>query len=140
MHRLKPIYINLKQTLPVTSFHNTEMNSRINYVLITFYLLKLFERQWKRNIMLLCIRNLFSFHLTDGQWSDWTTWSDCSETCGGGIKMKTRQCTNPPPSATGQTCQGPTSEVEQCSTSSCRVGELSFALFKTIHLFQAAHQ
>ncbi len=94
----------------------------------------------KRKHGVIVSRKLYSFHLTDGQWSDWTTWSDCSETCGGGIRMKTRQCTNPPPSGTGQPCQGSTSEVEKCSTSSCRVGELSFALLKTIHLAQAEPQ
>ncbi len=54
--------------------------------------------------------------------------------------MKTRQCTNPPPSESGQTCQGSVTEVEKCSTSSCRVGKLSFAPLKKINLSQAVCQ
>ena len=34
--------------------------------------------------------------VVDGQWSDWSAWSECDEKCGLGSKRRTRQCTNPP--------------------------------------------
>ena len=33
----------------------------------------------------------------DGDWSEWTTWDDCSTTCGSGKKARTRICNNPTP-------------------------------------------
>lgn len=30
-----------------------------------------------------------------GQWSAWSKWSECSRTCGGGVKYQERHCNNP---------------------------------------------
>ncbi|XP_022084521.1 sushi, von Willebrand factor type A, EGF and pentraxin domain-containing protein 1-like [Acanthaster planci] len=55
----------------------------------------------------------------DGGWSEWTEWSDCSRSCEGGTQTRRRSCTNPRPAYGGSTCDGPTSETQQCNTGPC---------------------
>lgn len=31
----------------------------------------------------------------DGQWGNWTEYSECSRTCGGGVSIASRECDNP---------------------------------------------
>ncbi|XP_072179385.1 uncharacterized protein [Diadema setosum] len=54
-----------------------------------------------------------------GNWSEWTEWSPCSESCGGGIWNRTRECTNPPPNEHGMPCEGHDFEEEACNTQKC---------------------
>nr|DBA25392.1 TPA: hypothetical protein GDO54_012926 [Pyxicephalus adspersus] len=56
---------------------------------------------------------------TDGNWSDWTPWSECSATCGGGFQNRYRFCTDPPPSGTGLPCEGPDREEQPCNLQPC---------------------
>ena len=49
--------------------------------------------------------------------SFWSNWSDCSVSCGGGYKTKTRNC--PIPDVSGQT-SCPFSNSIACSTESCK--------------------
>ena len=48
------------------------------------------------------INHLKSF--TDGNWTDWSEWSPCSETCGSGNQTQTRTCDNPRPDFGGNNC------------------------------------
>ena len=48
----------------------------------------------------------------DGQWSGWST---CSKTCGGGVQTKT--CNNPAPFCGGSNCSGSNSQA--CNTQAC---------------------
>lgn len=56
----------------------------------------------------------------DGGYSDWSA-SPCSVTCGGGIQILTRTCTNPPPSNCGKDCSrlGPVIMTKTCNTQKC---------------------
>ena len=58
-----------------------------------------------------------------GGYSDWSEWSVCSKTCDGGVKNRTRSCTNPSPSNGGQTCTdqglGPDEETSACNVNPC---------------------
>lgn len=49
-----------------------------------------------------------------GGWSQWTEWSQCSKSCGKGIKQRQRECNNPIPLNGGKLCAGPNSEIEMC--------------------------
>ncbi|KAJ8319787.1 hypothetical protein KUTeg_001374 [Tegillarca granosa] len=52
----------------------------------------------------------------DGQWSEWSSYSLCSVTCGDGTKTRTRTCTNPSPRNGGNNCTGGAEQTETCST------------------------
>lgn len=53
----------------------------------------------------------------DGSWKMWATWKDCSVTCGGGQRNRTRECNLPKHG--GESCQGPVLETEDCNTQEC---------------------
>ncbi|XP_063781355.1 SCO-spondin-like [Pseudophryne corroboree] len=55
----------------------------------------------------------------NGNWSQWTPWSDCSSTCGGGFQNRYRFCTEPAPSGGGSPCEGPDREEEPCNLEHC---------------------
>jgi hypothetical protein len=52
----------------------------------------------------------------NGGWSNWTMNSTCSVTCGGGIQLYTRSCTNPSPNEIGTSCVGESYYEEVCNT------------------------
>ena len=43
----------------------------------------------------------------------------CDKTCGGGIQLRTRNCTNPPPTNGGLPCAGTREEDRRCNNASC---------------------
>ena len=50
-----------------------------------------------------------------GQWGPWSSWSQCSETCGfGGTQFRTRTC-----SSNVASCVGPDRETRKCNHGSC---------------------
>ncbi|XP_052793992.1 SCO-spondin-like [Mya arenaria] len=51
-----------------------------------------------------------------GNWSPWTQWTPCSETCGLGFQGRTRSCTNPAPQFGGTFCEGIDTEKSECAT------------------------
>ena len=48
--------------------------------------------------------------------------SVCSGTCGEGIKIQTRSCSEPPSSCGGKYCEGPDLQFVQCNVSACCPG------------------
>ncbi|XP_065925067.1 A disintegrin and metalloproteinase with thrombospondin motifs adt-1-like [Magallana gigas] len=50
----------------------------------------------------------------DGNWSDWSTWGECSKTCGHGEGTRIRTCANPPPQHGGKDCPGVGLESRKC--------------------------
>lgn len=56
-----------------------------------------------------------------GGYSEWTGFESCTRTCGEGILIRRRNCTNPPPAHGGRDCSnlGPSMESIKCNTQKC---------------------
>lgn len=57
----------------------------------------------------------------DGNWSFWTSWSDCDVTCANGTQTRTRTCTNPVPAYSGQNCAGDSVDTNICVKEPCPI-------------------
>ncbi|XP_057313086.1 SCO-spondin-like isoform X2 [Hydractinia symbiolongicarpus] len=56
-----------------------------------------------------------------GGWSEWSSYTSCSSTCGVGTQSRTRSCNNPAPSNGGTECSGSAIERPSCFSSPCPV-------------------
>ncbi|CAO2609839.1 A disintegrin and metalloproteinase with thrombospondin motifs 18, partial [Lemmus lemmus] len=61
-----------------------------------------------------------------GQWSAWSKWSECSRTCGGGVKYQERHCSNPKPQYGGKFCPGSSRIYKLCNINPCNENSLDF--------------
>ncbi|XP_078377130.1 SCO-spondin-like isoform X1 [Oculina patagonica] len=59
--------------------------------------------------------------VVDGGWGDWSDWSACSESCGPGSSIRSRQCNNPAPGPGGKPCTGHPVSSKSCNEGSCPV-------------------
>ena len=70
-----------------------------------------------------CIATSFYYFLcliaVDGQWGPFSNWSSCSQTCGGGVRTRQRECNNPPPSNGGLDCVGSEVRQRRCNNDAC---------------------
>ncbi|KAH3784823.1 hypothetical protein DPMN_162894 [Dreissena polymorpha] len=62
----------------------------------------------------------------DGWWTEWGSWSQCTRSCGGGIKSRTRECNNPRPQYGGNTCTGPEVIHKMCNLVDCESSQGDF--------------
>uniref|UniRef100_A0A8D3A117 Adhesion G protein-coupled receptor B3 n=1 Tax=Scophthalmus maximus TaxID=52904 RepID=A0A8D3A117_SCOMX len=53
----------------------------------------------------------------DGQWQEWSSWSDCSVTCANGTQQRTRQCSAA--AHGGSECRGHWAESRECHNPDC---------------------
>ncbi|XP_046591937.1 A disintegrin and metalloproteinase with thrombospondin motifs 7-like [Neodiprion lecontei] len=61
-----------------------------------------------------------------GGWGKWSKTSDCSRTCGGGVKYSERDCDNPTPKDGGRYCLGERKRFSTCNTQPCDPKKPSF--------------
>ena len=57
----------------------------------------------------------------DGKFSEWSSFSACDRSCGGGKQFRTRQCNNPPAVFEGKPCEGPSRQEQLCNTHECPI-------------------
>ncbi|CAC5398721.1 A disintegrin and metalloproteinase with thrombospondin motifs 5,A disintegrin and metalloproteinase with thrombospondin motifs 18,A disintegrin and metalloproteinase with thrombospondin motifs 16 [Mytilus coruscus] len=62
----------------------------------------------------------------DGGWSEWSIWSECSRSCGGGVTKRERQCNKPLPQYGGMPCQGDDKVYKMCNIKVCPNGDGDF--------------
>ncbi|KAI8496157.1 Thrombospondin type 1 repeat-containing protein [Branchiostoma belcheri] len=53
----------------------------------------------------------------DGSWKEWSDWTECSATCGGGRQQRARECE--PPQHGGAACRGNRLDTQSCNTHDC---------------------
>ncbi|CAN7994178.1 unnamed protein product, partial [Ixodes hexagonus] len=59
--------------------------------------------------------------LVHGGWSPWSAWSQCTVSCGGGIRTRSRRCNSPKPALGGKACQGNDVQTDFCNSDTCPV-------------------
>ncbi|XP_064611675.1 A disintegrin and metalloproteinase with thrombospondin motifs 18-like [Liolophura sinensis] len=67
-----------------------------------------------------------SLEAVNGGWSDWGVWSECSRTCGGGVRQRDRRCDNPRPLYGGEPCNGISRSYRLCNTQDCDTSKEDF--------------
>nr|XP_022308447.1 sushi, von Willebrand factor type A, EGF and pentraxin domain-containing protein 1-like isoform X3 [Crassostrea virginica] len=64
--------------------------------------------------------NQCQVQIVNGEWSPWTSFSECSASCAGGIKTRSRQCNSPAPDPDGRPCDANgANETIVCNTEDC---------------------
>ena len=65
----------------------------------------------------------------NGNWGVWGEWGTCQAECGDGVRIRTRLCNDPTPSAEGRNCpivNGTAGrEEEACNEGECKGGRTS---------------
>ena len=61
--------------------------------------------------------------LVDGQWTEWKADGPCSVTCGTGIHLFYRECSNPAPENGGHQCEGDRIKQTECYQEYCCPGK-----------------
>lgn len=64
----------------------------------------------------------------DGGWSEWSSYTNCSRECGGGLQYMQRKCDNPKPAYGGASCKGEAKELNKqlCNTQECPSGQKDY--------------
>ncbi|XP_046560531.1 uncharacterized protein LOC124269544 [Haliotis rubra] len=57
--------------------------------------------------------------IVNGNWGEWSKKTECSVSCGGGTRSRSRRCDSPPPDEGGDACDGVSEETEQCNIDAC---------------------
>lgn len=99
--------------------HNWMRTSLPNETIL-FYFSDIFSKNQAVVLLYWLCRNFVCIHFpVDGNFSAWSSWGQCSKTCGGGRQKRTRSCSAPPPSTCGGNCVGDIEEFIDCNTQSC---------------------
>ena len=82
----------------------------------------------------LLLTERFFVVVENGNYSQWTDWSQCSVTCGVGSRTRTRSCTNPPPGPYGDDCfqLGNNTQKVECNATSCPGSILHRCTFRIV--------
>lgn len=68
-------------------------------------------------IKIIRLNILNAMYLVNGIWKEWQAWLECSVTCGGGQRLRHRDCEGP--YYGGAECEGPAEDSEVCGTADC---------------------
>ncbi|XP_049657537.1 A disintegrin and metalloproteinase with thrombospondin motifs 15 [Accipiter gentilis] len=64
-------------------------------------------------------RHNISKYRVDGGWAKWAPYGQCSRTCGGGVQLAKRECTDPVPANGGSYCEGIRVKYRSCNLDPC---------------------
>ena len=65
------------------------------------------------------------------EWQEWGGWSECSSSCGRGLKIRARAC-----NGSQRSCQGESAETKECFVTVCPGYSLCILLYSFFTLFQ----
>ncbi|XP_045181648.2 uncharacterized protein LOC123540580 isoform X2 [Mercenaria mercenaria] len=68
----------------------------------------------------------------DVGWSLWENWGSCTNSCGSGVRTRSRSCTNPSPSLTGRSCTGDYTDVSTCNRKACPEHNVAFTAYNIL--------
>lgn len=71
-------------------------------------------------------RNPHALLKVAGGWGEWSPYTMCSRTCGGGVTSTKRECNSPTPVNGGMYCLGERIRYKSCNTEACPPGEPDF--------------
>ena len=66
---------------------------------------------------------IFSAQGFQEKWGNWVAWSECSKSCGGGSKTRTRKWEKPPVNGAINDCTGPKLETRSCNDIPCDISK-----------------
>ncbi|XP_065641681.1 fibrillin-2 isoform X2 [Hydra vulgaris] len=84
-----------------------------------------------------CFGNNVQYHennticRVNGGWTQWSSWSLCSQPCQGGVKTRYRSCKNPVPKYGGLPCNGNNTDKVPCYSDKCKNVTVNFGIFLT---------
>ncbi len=70
---------------------------------------------------------------TGVHWLEWSKWSNCSESCGSGIHVRTRLCSNTTIDGSSEPCSslgGDSFEIESCQNTECNRMHRKYFIFQ----------
>ena len=75
--------------------------------------------------------SLFAGIPINGNFSQWSEWSQCTQSCNGGTQYRSRECDNPRPANGGNDCRkmGQATWYKRCNSQNCP-GKVSMLEFK----------
>ena len=90
-------------------------------VILIFILHSIINRNkyvYTYSLIYIPIFKYFELNLVNCAWDSWETWTSCTVTCGGGVKVRTRTIDTHEENG-GTACSGYASELESCNTGAC---------------------
>ena len=92
------------------------------------------SREFKEHIV---VSSLSAVTAIDGNYTEWSKWSECSASCGEGQQSRSRECMNPKPQFGGRNCShiGGSEESRPCTIVNCEGKKVLYLLDLTIASF-----
>lgn len=132
-------FVTPKHYLYYNRSNNLSLSLKIAYIFslltnswryITFYIIysircdNYVNFQWCQELK--CVPIMEPPVAIDGGWGEWSSWSECSRTCGAGVSIMERNCDHPRPAAGGKFCVGERRRYRMCNIDPCPEDQPTF--------------
>ncbi|KRT86067.1 hypothetical protein AMK59_1874, partial [Oryctes borbonicus] len=76
----------------------------------------------------------------NGGWGEWSSWNECSRTCGAGVSIMQRECDHPKPAAGGKFCVGERRRYRICNAHPCPEDQPTFRAVQCTSFNNKTHE